>query len=75
VTHSSYTESSPTARVDSLGFPTVPMSPTLGRKVHKAAKKSRSVTQLILMDAGSHAMATTSTKIEAVGLAMPPPDI
>jgi hypothetical protein len=75
VTHSSYAESSPTARVETMGFPTVPMSPTLGRRVYKAAKKSRSVTQLILMDAGSHAVATTSAQIEAAGLAMPPLDI
>jgi len=75
VTHYSYAESSPTARVETMGFPPVPMSPTLGRKVYKAAKKSRSVTQLILMDASSHAVATTSAQIEAVGLAMPPPDI
>jgi hypothetical protein len=75
VTHSSYAESSPTPRVETMGFLTVPMSPTLGRKVYKAAKKSRSVTQLILMDAGSHPVATTSVQIEAAGLAMLPPDI
>jgi len=51
------------------------MSPTLGKKVYKAAKKSRSVTQLILMDAGSHAGATTYAQVEAVGLAMPHPYI
>lgn len=75
VTHSSYAESSLAARVDSMGFPAVPMSLTLGRKVYKATKKSRSVTQLILMDAGSHAVATTSAQIEAAGLVMPPPHI
>jgi len=47
VTHSSYAESSPTTRVDTMGLPTTPMSPTLARKVYKAANKSRSVTQLI----------------------------
>jgi hypothetical protein len=44
VVHSSFAESSPTARVETMAFPTVLMSPTLGRKVYKAAKKSRSVT-------------------------------
>jgi hypothetical protein len=68
-------KSSPTARTDSRDLSTVPMSPTLGKKVYKAAKKSRSVTQLILMDAGSHAGATTYAQVEAVGLAMPPPYI
>jgi hypothetical protein len=72
VAHSSYAESSPTDRVDTMGFSSVPMSPTLGRKVYKAAKKSRSITQLILMDAGSPVVATTSAPIEAAGLTMPP---
>jgi len=89
VTHSTFAESSPTARNDSRDLSTVPMSPTLGKKVYKAGKKSRSVTQLILMDAGSppgtstshagasisHAGATTSAQVEVAGLAMPPPDI
>jgi hypothetical protein len=75
VTHSSFAESSPLARVESMGFSTAPMSHTLGKKVYKVAKKSRSVTQLILMDAGSLAVATTSAEVEAAGLAMPPPDI
>jgi hypothetical protein len=75
VAHSSYIESSPTDRVDTMGFSSVPMSPTLGRKVYKAAKKSRSITQLILMDTGSPAVATTSAPIEAIGLTMPPPAI
>lgn len=42
VTHSSFAESSPLARVESMGFSTAPMSPTLEKKVYKAAKKSRS---------------------------------
>jgi hypothetical protein len=39
VTHSSFAKSSPPARVESMGFSTAPMSPTLGKKVYKAAKK------------------------------------
>jgi len=75
VTHSSYAESSPTTRVDTMGLQTAPMSPTLGRKVYKTAKKSRSVTQLILMDAGSHAVAKSSADFEATGSAIPPQDL
>lgn len=75
VAHSSYVETSPKDRVDTLGFSTVPMSHTLGRNVYKATKKSRSITQLILMDAGSPAVATTFAQIEVAGLTMPPPDI
>jgi len=73
VTQSSYAESSPTTRVDTMGLQTAHMSPTLAMKVYKAVKKSRSVTQLILMDADSHVVAKSSTHFEAAGSAMPPP--
>jgi len=75
VTHSSYAESSPTTRVVTIGLQTAPMSPTLGRKVYKATKKSKSVTQLILMDAGSHAVAKSFAHFEAAGSVIPPPDL
>jgi len=58
-----------------MGLQTALMSPTLARKVYKAAKKSISVTQLILMDAGSHAVAKSSAHFEVAGSAMSPPDL
>jgi len=75
MTHSSYAKSSPTTRVDTVGLPTAPASPTLPRKVYRATKKSRSVTQLILMDAGSHTVANPSAPIEVAGSTMPPPEL
>lgn len=62
-------------RVGTIGLQTAPASPTLGRKAYKAAKKSRSVTQLILMDVGSHVVAKSFAHFEAAGSAIPPPDL
>jgi hypothetical protein len=69
--NSSVAESSPSSRMDSVGLQnsTVPLS----RKVYKAAKKSSSVTQLLLLDADSTAEANNSAPLEAAGLAKPPP--
>jgi len=57
--------------------PPKPLSPTTAKKFHKAARKSRSVTQLVLVDEVSHVDARvdvpTSASFEAAGSAMPPP--
>jgi hypothetical protein len=70
---SSVAESSPTTRVDSVGLQ--PSTMPLSRKVYKAGKKSRSVTQLLLLEAESLAVANTSAPLEAASFAMPPLDI
>jgi hypothetical protein len=57
--------------------PPEPLSPTAAKKFHKAAQKSRSVTQLILVEEVSHVDAhvdvPTSAFFEAAGSAMRPP--
>jgi hypothetical protein len=59
-----------------LAAPHEPLSPTAGKHFHKAARKSGSVTQLVLVDEVSHVDAhvavSTSTSLEAAGSAMPP---
>jgi hypothetical protein len=72
VIHSSSADFSPTTRKDSLELTIVPMSPASARKVYKAAKKTRSVTQIILKDSGSFAGANTLASYEVAGVAMPP---
>jgi hypothetical protein len=47
--------------------------PSSVSKVFKAARKSKSITQLFLMDDSSQAGYQTTTSPEATGLAMPPP--
>jgi hypothetical protein len=49
------------------------MPSSVSKKVFKAARKSRSITQLFLMDDNSQAGYQTITSPEAIGLAMPPP--
>jgi len=70
---SSVAESSPSTRVDTVGL--LPSTAPLSRKVYKAGKKSRSVTQLLLLEAESLAVANTSAPLEAASFAMPPLDI
>jgi hypothetical protein len=50
VTHSAYADYSPSTCVDTLELSTAPISPTPIRKVYRAGKKTRSVTQIILKD-------------------------
>jgi hypothetical protein len=52
-----------------------PESPTAAKIVYKAARKARSVTQLVLVDARDSAVTSSdsSPTIEAAGSTMPPP--
>ncbi|XP_062171088.1 uncharacterized protein LOC133876865 [Alnus glutinosa] len=69
--------SSPGLQEHISAAPPKPLSPTIAKKFHKAARKSRSVTQLVLVDEVSHVDARvdvpTSASFEAAGSAMPPP--
>jgi hypothetical protein len=57
--------------------PSEPLSHSAGKKLYKAPKKSRSVTQLVLVDeipcVDAHVDIRTSASFEAAGSAMPPP--
>jgi hypothetical protein len=69
--------SSPGLQEHILAAPPEPLSPTAAKKFHKAARQSRSVTHLVLVDEVSHVDAhvdvPTSTSFEVTGSAMPPP--
>jgi hypothetical protein len=69
--------SSPGLKDPLLAAPLEPLSPTAGKHFHKAARKSCSVTQLVLVDEVSHVNAhvavSSSASFEAAGSARPPP--
>ncbi len=68
--------SSPGLKDPLLAAPLEPLSPTAGKHFHKAARKSRSVTQLVLVDEVSHAIThpdiPTFASVEVASFAMPP---
>jgi hypothetical protein len=68
---------SPGLKEHMLAAPPEPLPPTAAKHFHKAARKSRSVTQIVLVDEISHVDAhvaiPTSASFEANGSAMSPP--
>jgi hypothetical protein len=59
-----------------MAIPTASMSPSAAKKLYKVARKSRSVTQLVLVDEVSHAIThpdiPTFASVEVASFAMPP---
>lgn len=69
--------SSPSLTSSGSAPPSEPLHPSAGKKSYKAPTKSRSATQLVLVDEISHADAhvdiRTSASCEVAGSTMPPP--